>query len=178
MSQSVQILVDSQGKPAYAVLPYQHYLTLIQDEMKNETQPTNSLLSHDGRYITLPNGGPGARIDVLRLADLVQRRGLFRIAINQRAQALDKFPKDQRATLDPLIRRVFLAEDSAYKNTMQASQEVVDALVETGIFKRVQADFDCFYRAVKALEVDNDGLAAYLEKHGSTDSPIDVGELA
>lgn len=177
MKQSVQFIVNEQGLPEYAVLSYERYKQLIEGST-NEAKPVASaLLCDDQRFIALPYGGSGAQLDVARLADLMQRSGKTQIAINQRAQALDKFPEDQRATLDPLIRRVFLAKDSPYKNTMQATQEVIDALVETGIFHRTQAKFGYSARVVKALEVNQGALHAYLQEHGPVTDPIDVAEL-
>ncbi|MDD2113824.1 hypothetical protein NP554_18780 [Pseudomonas asiatica] len=155
MKSNVQLILDQNEAPIFAVLPYAEYTRLIANQSNpKEALTAPSLLSEDRRYIRLPHGGPGAKLDVVELLDWLNARAITDLAINQRAQTLDKFPQDQSMTLDPIIRRVFLPESSPYKNTMQAVAEVVDALVETGCFKRIKKSYPSFYRAVNALEID------------------------
>ena len=91
-----------------------------------------------------------------------------------RAQAYDKFPSNQLDTLDPLIRREFLPANSPYQNTMQATTEVVDALVESGLFIRTKKHFEGFYRPVKALDVCHEAMNAFWVAHGSPESLIEL----
>lgn len=171
----VQFIESSDGEPLFAVIPYKEYLHLRSQVPQTGMPVTPSLLSADGRFIRLPNAGPGVFLDVLKLADLVERRGLLDLAINQRAQSLDKFPPEQRSTLDPLIRRAFLPAGSSYTNTMQATNEVVDAIVQTGLFRRIQKTYDLFYRPVKALQVVPEALEKFLAEHGRPVDPINTG---
>jgi len=94
------------------------------------------------------------------------------MAVNQRAQSLDKFPQDQWDTLDPFVRRHFLLPSSPYRNTMQVTTEVVDALVDTGMFKRIKKKYPYFYRPVNALEVVVPELLKYLEGQDPVRDPI------
>ena len=172
---NIQFLSNENGEPVFAVLPIATYRELIAGRDAGD-QPTAqskslSLLSADGRYVRLPHGGPHARLDVLRLADLCARKGISRLAIGKRAQALNLFSReDVRHGLDPLIRSFFLPKDSPYRNTMQAVNDVVDALVETGIFDHAKVQFPHYGRAVNSLEVNKAALQAFLEKHGPLDA--------
>lgn len=186
MENNPQFITDKDGKREYVVLPYEFYLSLVGGSASAAT--SSSLLSEDRKSITLPNGGPGAHIDVIRLADYFQRRGtcdlgisqedqdtdrkLRDMAVNQRAQSLEKFPADQRDTLDPFVRRHFLPLNSPYRNTMQVTTDVVDALVDTGMFKRIKKKYPYFYRPVNALEVVVPALLEYLQANGPTSDPI------
>lgn len=164
---NTQFILDADGNPAFAVLPIDAYEALTKNSSDFEQPSRSSLLSADGRYVRLPNAGPDFHLDVLQLADLLQRRGTVSLAIAQRAQSLEKFNDEQfRNGLDPLIRRCFLPEDSPYKNTMQASNEVVDALVQTGIFEPAMIKFPAWYRPVKSIKVKKDELLAFIDKHG------------
>lgn len=164
----IQFINSPHGEAQYAVLPIKVYQDLIARSGDSALPSSPSLLSEDKRYIRLPNAGPSMWLDVLRFADLCSRRSLSFIAINQRAQTLDKFDPGQAFTLDPILRRVFLPDDSPYKNTMQASNEVVDALVETGMFKRSMRPFPAFYRPVKSLDVIETELEAFRLSHKDT----------
>ncbi|WP_256824927.1 hypothetical protein [Pseudomonas kurunegalensis] len=165
MKSNVQFILDQNEAPMFAVLPYAEYTRLIENQSNPvEALSAPSLLSADRRFIRLPHGGPGAKLDVFKLLDWLNARAITDLAINQRAQTLDKFPQDQSMTLDPIIRRVFLGEGSPYKNTMQAVTEVVDALEETGYFKRTKKSYpSLFYRPVNALEIDWAKAAQFLK---------------
>jgi len=157
MNHAVQFILDQNQKPLFAVLPFESYKKLIDHQDSASDLPSHpSLLSEDGMRVRLPHGGPGAYIDLVRLVDYCMNASLVSMAINARQQALDKFSIDQIASLDPLIRMCFLPKDSPYRNTMQATTEVVDALVETGIFVRSKRSFDApnskYYRPVNALD--------------------------
>ena len=158
----LQYINDDEGNPLFVVLPVKVYRNLIdlagQDYVNNE----KSLLSSDKTKIELPNGG-GAYIDLVQFAYFINECGILDIAINQRAQSYDKFPYDQLNTLDPLIRRLFLPETSPYKNTMQATSAVVDALVESGLFKRAKRVYTYFYRPVNSLETNKQALTEFIE---------------
>jgi len=162
----VQFILDQNESPMFAVLPYAEYMRLIANQ--NEVQDTAnapSLLSEDGRYIRLPHGGPDAQLDIVELLLLLESKGITDLAINQRAQTLQKFPDEQADTLDPIIRRELLGKDSPYQNTMQAVTEVVDALVETGIFSRTKKSYSCFYRPVNALILDQEKASRFVKAY-------------
>lgn len=176
-----QFISDKDGKPQFAVLPYNDYLSLVDASSDVMQVARPGLISADRTKITLPNGGPGAYIDLVRLADYFDRRGTcdlginqMDMAVNQRAQSLEKFPSDQRDTLDPFVRRHFLATSSPYRNTMQVTTEVVEALVDTGMFKRIKKSYPYFYRPVNALEVVVPSLLEYIEEKGRPSNPIEL----
>jgi hypothetical protein len=163
----VQFLSDDSGKPVFAVLPMAVYQALIEQQESGKLPAAPSLLSADSRHVKLPYGGPEARLDLLRLADLCQRLQTTRLAIGHRAQGLDKFSAQEvRHGLDPWIRSFFLGDHSPYKNTMQATSEVVEALVASGLFERATLRFDHYHRAVKSLKVNQAALRAFLDRHG------------
>lgn len=170
-----QFIIGMDGKPQFAVLTYNDYVGLIEATGEGTQLAPPGLINADRSKITLPNGGPGAHIDLTRLADYFQRRGTINLAVNQRAQSLDKFPQNQRDTLEPFIRRHFLPPDSPYRNTMQVTTELVDALVETGMFKLIKHSYpDLFYRPVKALEIVVPVLLEYLKTKGPATNPIEL----
>lgn len=182
---NIQFLSNENGEPVFAVLPIATYRELvagrhdgaISDRPALPQSP--SLLSADGRYVRLPHGGPNARLDVLRLVDLCARKEISCLAIGKRAQALDLFSReDVRHGLDPLIRSYFLPKDSPYKNTMQAVNDVVDALIETGIFDHAKMRFPHYGRAVNSLKVNPAALKAFLEEHGPLDPKdrVEIGD--
>lgn len=182
---SVQLINDSNGKPAFAVLPYHQFEVLMANHPLAETLPTP--LIRDDRYIDLPEAS-GECIDLVRLVDYCLRQATVSMGadddraekleqyreslpVNARTQALERFDAQFSGGLDPLIRRYFLSKDSPYRNTMQATKEVVDALVKTGIFKRTKRKFD-FYRPVNALDFDAEAGQAYLAGKPSATDPI------
>lgn len=166
----VQFIRSAAGEPMFAVLPISVYQALISNNATVDLPKTASLLSADGRYVRLPNAGPNFHLDVLQLAELFDRQGIPCIAIAQRAQKLDKFDVEEiRNGLDPLIRSFVLPDDSPYRNTMQASNEVVAALIATGIFEPTMAKFPSWYRPVKSLKINVESLREFIEKHGPLD---------
>ncbi|WP_460421856.1 hypothetical protein [Pseudomonas sp. ZL2] len=166
MKATVQFILDQNEAPIFAVLPYAEYTRLVENQRTGAEAPLSpSLLSPDGRYIRLPHGGPGAKLDVLAFVKWLEKRSIVNMAINQRAQTLDKFPANQSGTLDPVIRSFFLPQNSPYKNTMQATTDVVDALVETGVFTRIKQSYEYFYRPVNAIEVNWKEAIKFMEKH-------------
>jgi hypothetical protein len=153
VSKNVQLILNDQEKPIFAVLPYQAYLDLIKDkDIPEELTVASSLISSDGLKIRLPYGGPGAEIDLIRLVDYCRRASMISMSINARQQTLDKFESNQLGSLEYLLRTQFLPKDSPYKNTMQATSDVVDALEQTGIFRRSKREFPGYYRPVLALD--------------------------
>ncbi|WP_342244734.1 hypothetical protein [Pseudomonas sp. OTU5201] len=166
---TVQYLHAADGTPLFAVLPIDQYRQLLNG---HGTVPISApLLSADGRYVNLPHGGSDAKLDVVQLiqlwlAGIADGTLDVHMAINSRAQTLDRFlPEQQRCTLDPLVRTQFLQSDS-YRNTMQVTTEVVDALVATGVFSRCSKLYPgLFSRSVKALEIDPDKAQAFLAAH-------------
>jgi hypothetical protein len=167
MKNKIQFIVDEASNPLFAVVPYQDYLNLTANQGEDGTLPSGpSLLSSDGLTIRLPYGGPGASIAVLDFLEMWFQSATDDMAINQRAQSFDKFPDDQRCTLDPVIRRSFLPENSPYKNTMQATTDVVEALLETGLFSRISKKYPYFYRPVKAIKIDWPLAIEFMKKHG------------
>lgn len=175
MSTKVQFLLDQNGHPTFAVIPYEDYKQ-IEGALESSFPKSPSLLSLDGTKISLPYGGPGTYLDLVQFVDFWDRRGILDMAVNQRAQTLDKFPPNQANTLDPIIRRIFLPAGSPYKNTMQATSDVVDALVETGLFKKVKRSYEgVFYRPVNAIEVTNaTELGRFLKEKGRPKYPISL----
>lgn len=153
MEPNVQLIRNEQDKPLFAVIPYETYLELIKDkDLPMGLTIASSLISDDGLSIRLPYGGPGAEIGLIRLVDYCRRSSTVSMSINARQQSLDKFDSKQQGSLEYLLRTQFLAKDSPYRNTMQATSEVVDALVQTGIFRRSKRDFPGYYRPVLALD--------------------------
>lgn len=169
MKSNVQFILDQNEAPVFAVLPFAEYTRLIGNQNNpEEALGSPSLLSADRRFIRLPHGGPGAKLDVLAFVKWLEKRSIINMAVNQRAQTLDKFPHDQMSTLDPVIRTWFLPEGSPYKNTMQATTDVVDALVETGMFTRTKQVYEYFYRPVNAIEVNWEKATEFLKEHDNT----------
>lgn len=154
-----QVIRDIEGQPLFAVLPYKNYIELVK-QAKAETAPQEDIQ----RFVRLPYGGPGARLDVLRLVEFMLREGIDEMPINQRAQAYDKFPQEQLLTLDPLIRRYFLKEDSPYINTMQATSEVIDALERMELFERSQIKTAIFSRTVNSIKINIAKAKEFMEK--------------
>lgn len=148
----VQFIHGVDGEAMFAVLPIQAYRALMSGQAMS-VGSSKSLLNEDETMIKLPYGGPNAMLSVPALLDYLREHEISHLAINQRAQAYDKYPENQHMTLDPIIRRLFL-DGSPYKDTMQAVAEVVDALVATGHFKRTKRRYEgIFSRAVNALDV-------------------------
>lgn len=148
---SVQFIHNENGEVEYAVMPIAYYRSLISDG--SDSEAPHPLLTKDKTAIKLPYGGPGTCLIIEDLVNYLKKHGIKDLAINQRAQVLKAYPEEQEMTLDPIIRREFLTEDSSYRNTMQATGEVVDALVSTGRFRRTKKRYDFFNRAVNALEL-------------------------
>lgn len=148
---------------------------------------SESLLSADKLFITLPHGGPDAKIDVHAFAHAFCRRGttdtvLPVVPIAKKTQKLADFEAkrddDNKIVgpingLDAMLRRCCLPEGSPYRDTMQATTAVVDALVETGLFKRTTQSMSGFYRPVQCLSVVEEKIVAFVNDHGEPDDPID-----
>ena len=182
---NIQFLSNENGEPVFAVLPIATYRELVatcRDDTIGDrpaSPQSPSLLSADGRYVRLPHGGPNARLDVLRLADLCARQAISCLAIGKRAQALNLFSREEvRHGLDPMIRSFFLPKDSPYRNTMQAVNDVVNALVETEIFDHAKLNFPHYGRAVNSLKVNPAALQDFLEKHRPLDPKdrVEIGD--
>lgn len=150
---TVQFIHNEDGEVEYAVMPIAHYRELISDDFDASVIPHHPLLNQDKTMVKLPYGGADTWVCIADLISYLRAQGITHLAINQRAQTLDKFPEEQQMTLDPIIRREFLVDGSPYRNTMQASGEVVDALVSTGLFRRTKKRYDFFNRAVNAIEL-------------------------
>jgi hypothetical protein len=175
MSQPAQFINGPDGTPAFAVIAYADYLALEDQEKKTPTGSSDSLLSEDGLYITLPHGGPGARLDLRQFIDAWVRRGTITImAVNKRQQGLSKFTGEAVNSLDPILRRCFLPEGSPYVNSMQATTPVVEALVQTGVFRQTVESMPGFYRAVQCIAIDQERAVEFLRKHGGPDVEIDI----
>ena len=148
---SVQFICNENGDVEYAVMPIGHYRALVSGV--SESDLPHPLLTKDKTAVKLPYGGPGTCLVIDDLVKYLKKHGISHLAINQRAQVLTAYPEEQEMTLDPIIRREFLMDDSSYRNTMQATSDVVDALVSTGRFRRTKKRYDFFNRAVNALEL-------------------------
>lgn len=181
----VQFVNDQEGLPVLAILPYPLYEKLI--AMQPQVTELPNPLNVEGRYINLPEA-PGEKIDLDRLveyclsqsaesmaagddSDEILRDYELSLPVNARTQALELFKRQQRGGLDHLIREHFLPEDSPYKNTMQATAAVVDALVKTGLFVKTKRKFD-FYRPVNALDFNQAAGLKFREGKPKVDKPI------
>lgn len=178
---------DPDGNVLYYLVPPEEYQMHF---AANVTQAdTSSLISEDGLKIYLPEAGEGDHIDLVRLArycvdtslvamgadddrDSVKEEYAKSFPINMRQQALKNFEARQMGSLDPLIRAKFLPKDSPYKNTMQATTAVVDALVETGLFSRSKRKFD-FYRPVNSLDFNLEAAKEFLKDKPEVKNRID-----
>lgn len=189
---NVQFITDDNGIPIYAVIPISHYeaLTmhytaieeapspLIQDdryillpEAPGERidlyrlvdyclrQALVAFAADDDREQTLKDYLKTLPVEISEEALSEFKKG---IPINARTQALRVFEKEFSAGLDPLIRRHFLPKDSPYRNTMQATTAVVDALVKTGLFSRSKRKFN-FYRPVNALDFNLEAAREFMK---------------
>jgi hypothetical protein len=154
-----QFIYGADGKPLFAVIPYEIY-SRFREEIGSDSTSEDAGL----RFVRLPHGGPKARLDVVKLVELLIREKIYEIPVNQRAQSYDKFPKDQKITLDPLIRRYFLGMKSPYVNTMQATNEVIESLVRTGIFERSKMKHEAFYRAINSVKLNKEKADEFLKK--------------
>jgi|GEM_PF-595966 hypothetical protein len=184
MNSKAQFIYDDAQQPLYAILPFSEYKRLLGEHQPAPQKP--SLLSADGLSVRLPNGGPGASIDLPRFVDYWARSGLLSMPINQRAKRFDQFEQSELFSLEPFIRGCFLPKDSSYKNTMQVTTEVIAALVDTGMFKEVRFDqaklkegqrFDRddalvkekdlhkYSRTVKCLEIVESEVIKFLNAH-------------
>jgi len=176
---SHQYIYGADGEPAFVVIPYAEYL-LSNGCSVTESQEivTNSLLTADGLFVRLPYGGPGASIDLVQFIDAWMRRGtISMLAISKRRQGYDRFQGEAVNGLDAILRRCFLPKDSPYRNVMQATTGVVDALVETGVFAYSVESMPGYYRPVQCIRIDVDKAKDFLQKNGPAKNPLDVHEF-
>lgn len=154
---ATQFILDNDGNAIFAVLPIDHYRALTgAGQQAKETPQAASLVNTEDWTLKLPFGGMFATIRLVDLLVLMDKHQMKDLAINQRAQSYDKFPQDQMLTLDPILRSLLPPAAAAYKNTMQATTEVVDSLVNCGLFTRIRKKYDYSSRTVNALEVVQD----------------------
>ncbi|WP_313233999.1 hypothetical protein [Delftia acidovorans] len=174
----VQFIEDQHGEPIFAVVPINLYKQMALENPKANLQE-KSLLSSDGRYVKLPHAGKDGKLDVLRLATLLKEACVESLSIGARAMTLDKYPPAERNSLDPIIRRLLLPQDSPYKNTMQATTAVVDALVETGLFERATLSYPWYYRPVKSLKINAQATRDFIKRHPNlpADQRVDPMEI-
>ena len=159
MKFSAQIIYGEDEQPLFAVLPYEAYVSL-----QHQVGSAVAFEDDGQRFVSVPHGGPKARLDVVRLVEFLAREKILEIPVNQRAQAYAKFPQDQQMTLDPLIRRDFLGLKSPYVNTMQATNELIDSLVRTGLFERSKMKHKAFFRAVNSVRLTLEKVPGFLER--------------
>lgn len=169
----IQYINDSQGKPAFAVIPIADFVAMGTSAAPS-LEERSSLLSEDGLSISLPHGG-GAVIDLRQFIYAWIRRGTVSMSmpVNKRRQRYDEFSHETINTLDPVLRRCFLPADSPYRNTMQATTAVVDALVETGVFELVTNSHPGFYRPVQCLRIDEVAANEFIKEHGKPTLALD-----
>lgn len=195
----IQYANASDGTRTHVIIPVDEF---ERDYMRvgttNAAPPSDSvsesLLSADKLFIKLPHGGPDAKIDVHAFAYAFCRRGTTDsvlpvvpvVPIAKKTQKLADFEakRDNENKivgpingLDAMLRRCCLPEGSPYRDTMQATTAVVDALVETGLFKRTIQTMPGFYRPVQCLSVVEDKIVAFVKEHGEPDNPIDPALL-
>jgi hypothetical protein len=173
---AIQYINGADGMPAFVVIPYAEFSRSDSPVVAEGVASTsNSLLSNDGLFIRLPHGGPDVKIDLRKFIDAWTRRGTISVlAITQRRQAYDTFEGEALNGLDAILRRCFLPKDSPYKNTMQATKAVVDALVETGVFLRSTESMPGYYRPVQCIRINEEKALEFLALHGKPNRPLDI----
>lgn len=149
---NVQFLHNQFGEAIFAILPIETYKALLLGSSQEtaEQVKTSPLLFGEGDNLSvrLPYGGPDAAVKIKDIISKFKNLGVNEMAVNARAQSLDKFSEDQQHTLDPVLRRML---PHSYQNTMQATKDVVDALVASGYFKLDRRKFPYSDRAVKSI---------------------------
>ena len=189
---SHQFILDENQNPLFAIIPYCEYAKRFLPEQpigERESSPKGI-----PRFISLPNGGPDAAIDLPRLVDYWVRKGILSMPINQRAKPLKDFTGRERFSVEALVRVCFVSE--SYQNTMQMINEVTHQLVATGLFEEVKYDcaqigrdnypFDSkmalvtegereinverYTRAVKSLKINVDRAVDFYREN-----PVDLG---
>jgi hypothetical protein len=165
---STQYINDEGGTPIFAIVPMARYMELLKANKADDATEASSasLFNADEWVVKLPHAGVFGFLDVRAL--ITWMRNTFpdhTVAINNRAQSLSAFPDEQYETLDPWIRRNLSEPAQKYLNTMQATNAVVDALVETGIFKRVKMSVSWSPRKINGLRLDVDKLEKVSWKH-------------
>ncbi|MDM9586381.1 hypothetical protein QUC26_00065 [Pseudomonas asiatica] len=131
-----QFILGENQEPLFAVIPYCEYKQVFapkEHTVQDSEQPKHIPLS-----IRLPNGGPGAVIDLPRFVDYWCRKGILSMPINQRAKPFHDFESRERFSVEAMVRMCFVPV--SYRNTMQVVTEVTDQLVETGLFRLVKLD--------------------------------------
>lgn len=165
MSPPLQFINGDDGRPAFVVIPFAEFSRDYAPVAEAAAPPASeSLLSADGLFIRLPHGGRDARLDLRQFIDAWVRNGTVSMAINKRQQPYAKFEYKFLNSLDPILRRCFLPKDSPYRDTMQATTAVVEALLETGLFTLVMDKKD-YYRPVQCLKIDEEKAVAFWEKN-------------
>ncbi|MCZ2903226.1 hypothetical protein [Burkholderia thailandensis] len=171
--------------------PEQNYAPVGTASATNMAPAVESLLSADGLFVTLPYGGPEAQIDLHRFAHALCQRGTTLtvlpigkhgepqklLPIAKKTQKLDDFTGGPANGLDSILRRCFLPKGSPYQNTMQATNAVVDALVETSLFSRTVQAMSGFYRPVQCLAINERELSEFVERLGQPKDPIALERL-
>ncbi len=157
---AAQFILDNDGNAIFAVLPIEDYRSLTgsmvnvgEGESAKEKPLLASLVNTDDWTLKLPFGGSFATIMIADLILVMEKHQMKDLAINQRAQSYDKFPEDQLLTLDPILRRLLPAAAAGYRNTMQATTDVVDSLIDCGLFIRTRKKYPYSSRVVNALEI-------------------------
>jgi hypothetical protein len=167
----ISFIVDAQGNKQSVVISMELYSQILptirelkQRERQNDCGSTSSLIVDNGTAILLPYGG-GEKLSLVELVDYLLCNNLTSLAINNRAQHLRDYPsKHLKTTLDPIVRGVFLRKE-AYRNTMQVTTAVVDALEDTGLFIRERKAYDNFTRTVNGVRLDIEKCKAFLAEH-------------
>jgi len=173
----LQYINGEDGTPAFVVIPYAEFErnyrpVAAHDLAESPLKGTNSLISEDGMHISLPHGGD-AKIDLHRFVQAWDDRGTtWVMAVGKRRQAYEKFYGEVVNGLDAILRRCFLPANSPYKNTMQATTVVVEALVETGLFEHGVEHVTGYYRPVQVLRINEEKAREFLATHGPHPDPI------
>ncbi|SEI41647.1 hypothetical protein SAMN04244572_00112 [Azotobacter beijerinckii] len=131
-----QFILGENQEPLFAVIPYNEYMRVFaskEQTVRESETPKGIPLS-----IRLPNGGPGAAINLPRFVEYWSRKGILSMPINQRAKPFKDFESRERLSVEALVRMCFVSE--SYRNTMQVVTEVTDQLVATGLFQLVKFD--------------------------------------
>ncbi|MDD5273683.1 MAG: hypothetical protein PHU14_13300 [Methylovulum sp.] len=163
---NIQFLHDQTGKMLFAVLPYDTYVELIGKKelsLASASAPLSKEETDISEFlIKLPYAGKNTYLSLVSLARFFVSNAIQEMAVNKRAQSFQMFPKNQRNSLDYIIRRDFV--DEPYRNTMQASKVVVDDLINSGLFDLVKAKFNEYGRAVYSIRAREQKIIEFVKK--------------
>lgn len=155
MNNSDIFLKNNLGEVTHIVLTKERYESL-----------TNTKNIDDYNGINLPYANNQTE-PLIKFLEYFISNNIEIMPINNKACTLSDFKEEHlKTTLDPVIRSYILGEDSPYRNTMQAVNDVVNQLVKTGFFKLINVNGSNFgfKRRVRALQIDTAKAKHYLKE--------------